>query len=145
MKDIGPDLVAPADIGLRRGSVIGSLLALLKFKFVQPRFQHVHRGGAVAMLRAVILTLHHDVGRDMGDADCGVRLVDVLTPGSRGAVGVNPKVLVLDLDLDIVINHRINPGAGKTGMTTGRAVIGGNTDQPVNAGLRLQPAIGIVT
>src|SRR2546421_1225778 len=37
-----------------------------------------HRLGAIAMLRAVLLHHHHDAGRNMGQANRGLGLVDVL-------------------------------------------------------------------
>ena len=69
----------------------------------------------------------------------------MLATGTGRPVGIHPQVLVLDLDLDIVVDHRIDPGAGKAGVAARRTVIGRNPDQPVDTGFGLQPAIGVVT
>ena len=42
------------------------------------------------MLRAVVLTLHNDLGRQMRKPDSAVGLVNVLAARPRGAVGVDP-------------------------------------------------------
>jgi hypothetical protein len=44
------------------------------------------------VLRAVVLALHDDAGRHVGDADRRVGLVDVLAAGARGAEGVGAQV-----------------------------------------------------
>ena len=59
--------MAPADLGLCVLFGLGFFLAPLQFRLVEPRAQHGHRGGAIAVLRAVVLALHDDVGRQMGD------------------------------------------------------------------------------
>jgi hypothetical protein len=98
---------------------------------------------AVLELRAVVLTLHDDLAGDMGDAHRAVGLVDVLAAGAGRAVGVDPQVLVVDFDFDVVLDHRIDADSGETGL----APAGPErryAHQPVRAGLGLQPAIGIV-
>ena len=49
----------------------------------------------------------------VGDAHGGVGGVDVLAAGARGAVGIDLAVAFVDLDIDIVIDHRIGPDGGK--------------------------------
>ena len=136
--------MAPADVGLGVGLGLGLFLALAQFVFVQPRLQHGEGLGAVLVLRAVVLTLHDDVGRQVGDADGAVGLVDVLPPRARRPVGVDAQVLVLDHDLDGVVDHRVDPGRGKTGVAAGTGIIGRNADQAVHAAFRLEPAIGVM-
>jgi hypothetical protein len=46
----------------------------------------------VLVLRALALALHHDVGRQVGDADRAVGLVDVLAAGTGRAVGIDPQI-----------------------------------------------------
>src|SRR4051812_24983596 len=59
--------VARADEGLARRGGLGLLLALLLVADLG--LQHAQRLLAVLMLRAGILALDHDAGRQMGDAD----------------------------------------------------------------------------
>jgi hypothetical protein len=48
---------------------------------------------AVLVLRALVLALDHDAGRQVGDADRRIGLVDVLAAGAGGAEGVDAQVL----------------------------------------------------
>ena len=64
--------------------------------------------------------------------------VDVLAAGARRAVGVDPEVALVDLDVDIVVDHRIDPDAGEAGVAPRVAVIGPDPDQPVDAAFGLQ-------
>ena len=70
--------MAPADVGLGGVGGIGLGFALLQLGFVQPRFQLLHRRGAVLVLRALVLAGDDDPRRDVGDADRAVGRVDVL-------------------------------------------------------------------
>ena len=81
--------------------------------------------------------------RHMRDADRALRLVDVLPAGARCAIGVDLQVALVDLDLDVVIDHRIHPDAGETGVPPRRGIERADAHQPVHAGLGLQPAIGV--
>ena len=74
----------------------------LAFGVIDARAQDVHRGGAVLMLRAAVLHHDHDAGRDVGDADRGFGLVDVLAAGALRAHGLDPQIVVLDVDIDIL-------------------------------------------
>src|SRR5262245_45857720 len=69
LQDIGPDLVAPADVGLSRRLCRGGRLALLQLKLVQAGAKHFPRRGAILVLRALALALDNDVGRDVGQAN----------------------------------------------------------------------------
>ncbi len=86
----------------------GGLLALLQLALVEPRAQHVPGGGAVLVLRALVLAGDDDVSRDMRDADRAVGLVDVLAAGARRAIGVDAAIAFVDLDLDAVVDDRID-------------------------------------
>ena len=79
----------------------------------------------------------------MGDAHRAVGLVDVLAAGARGAVGVDAQILVVDLDLDLVVDHRIDPDRGEAGVAPRVRVEGRDAHQPVHAALGLEPAIGV--
>ena len=144
LQDIGADLVAPADFGLGFIFARGFGFAALQFGFEQARFQHAHRGGAVLVLAAVILAGDDDAGGGVGDADGAVGGIDVLAAGAGGAIGVDLEVALVDLDLETVVDHRIDPDAGETGVALGGAVERGDADQPVDAALGLGIAIGIL-
>src|SRR3546814_11862355 len=64
---------------------------------VEARAQHLHRLGAVLVLRLLVLALHHDTGRQVGDPHRRVGGVDVLATGALRAVGVDPQILVVDV------------------------------------------------
>ena len=72
-----------------RGLLGGALAALL---VAQPRQQHRHRLGLVAVLAAVVLAFGHQPGGQVGDADRAVGLVDVLAAGAAGAEGVDAQL-----------------------------------------------------
>ena len=78
----------------------------------------------------------------MRQSDRRFGLVDVLTTRTGGAIGVHPQIGRVDLDLDAVIDHRIDPDAGKAGLAAGGGVEGRDPDQAMHAGLGLQPAVG---
>ena len=80
----------------------------------------------------------------VGDAHRAVGPVDVLAAGTGRPVGIDPQVLVQDLDLDRIVDHRIDPDAGETGVTPGLGIEGRDPHQTMHAGLCLQPAVGVV-
>ena len=60
--------------------------------------ENAHRAGLVFVLAAFILTLHNSACRNVGDADSGIRFLDVLTAGARGAINVNAKIGRIDFN-----------------------------------------------
>ena len=52
----------------------------------------------------------------MGHTDRAVGLIDVLSASSGGTIGIDAQILVQDLDLDGIVDHRIDPDAGKAGV-----------------------------
>jgi len=99
---------SPGDVLLLTDQGGGRALLFLHFQFVEARPQLLHGSGAIFVLGTFALTADHDTGREMGDADCRVGLVDVLTTGTAGTVGVDPQILLVDVDLDIIGNLREN-------------------------------------
>ena len=75
------------------------LLPLAALAVEQPRRQHRHRLRAVAVLRAVVLALDDEPGRQVRDAHRGVGLVDVLAARARRAEGVDAQVGRIDRDV----------------------------------------------
>jgi hypothetical protein len=81
----------------------------------QPRLQHGHGLGLVAVLAAVVLALGHQAGGQVGDADGAVGLVDVLAAGAAGAEGVDAQVGRVELHLFGLVglgHHGHRAGAG---------------------------------
>src|SRR5580704_3981570 len=95
-------------------------LLFVEFQFVKAGTKNAHGFGAILDLRFFVLLGDHQAAGDVGDAHGGVRGVDGLVAGTRGAEGVDPQVLGLDLDVDFV-------GFGKDGNGGGgsmRAALG---------------------
>src|SRR6266566_1923139 len=78
IEHIRADLMSPPDIGLGVFQLLLLGLALAQLEIIEPRLEHGHRLGAIAVLRSVILALHDDIGREVRYAHRGVGLVDVL-------------------------------------------------------------------
>ena len=136
--------MAPAHVRLRVFQLLLLAHALAQFMLVQFRFQHFHRFGAVAVLRTVVLALHHDAGRRMGHADGGVGLVDVLTAGARRAVGIDADIGRVDVDLDRIVDFRIHEQRRERGMAAVGRVERRLAHQAVHARFRAQEAVGVV-
>ena len=141
LQDIGTDLVAPADIGF--SSVA---LAAPRASAALPRKAGraaSSRPRAVLVLRALGLAGHGDAGRRWV-----IRTAEsvVLTcwPPAPTHDRYRCAVRLVDLDIDLVVDHRIGPDRGKGSVTAGVAVIGGDAHQAVDAGFGLQLAIGVV-
>ncbi|MNG93816.1 hypothetical protein D3C79_527970 [compost metagenome] len=96
------------------------------------------------MLGALILALHHQPGRQVGDADGGVGLVDVLTTGPGGAEGVYLQLGGVDLDL-FGFRHFRQHGHGTGGGVHPALGFGlGYPLHPVTAGLELEAAVDVL-
>ena len=71
-------------------------------------------------------------------------LVDVLAARARGAIGVDLAVALVDLDLDAVVDHRIDPHRGEAGVAARVGIERRDAHQAVDARFGLQPAVGVV-
>ena len=96
------------------------------------------------MLAALGLAGHRDAGGQVGDAHRAFGLVDMLATGAGGAIDIDPHVLFGNVDLDRLVDHRIDRHRWKRGVAAGVGIEGRNPHQAVNPGLAFQPAIGIV-
>ena len=81
----------------------------------------------------------------MGDADGGTGLVDVLSAGAAGAVGIHPDIVRIDLHMDVVGKLRHHVAGNKGGLPLARRVEGRDADQTVHAVFAAEPAVGILT
>ena len=79
-KVVGADAFTAVARTDQRAAMVGRHLIGFAVAFVlDAREQHLHRLVAVAMLRAIVLTLRHDAGRQVRDAHRRLGLVDVLS------------------------------------------------------------------
>ena len=92
------------------------------------------------MLRALLLAGDDDASRKVRQAHRGVGLVDVLPAGSAGAVGVDPEVLVLDLDLYVLVYLRDRLHRGERRLAALVRVKRRDSHEAVDAALGLEHA-----
>ena len=71
-----------------------------------------------------------------------VGLVDVLPAGTLGAVGVDPDLVPVELDLDVVVDLRQDLDEGERGLAPLLRVERADAHQPMDAALGAQPAVG---
>ena len=116
---------------------------LLHLDLRQLRAEHPHGVFPVLVLAALRLAGHHHPCGDVGNADGGLRLVDMLPAGAGGAVSVHPQILRADLNLPLVLDIRHDLQGGKGGLAAAGGVEGADAYQPVDAGLAFQVAVGI--
>src|SRR5690606_15832122 len=84
-----------------RGLFIVLLLLLLVF---QARGQHLQSLVLVAMLRPIVLALHHQSSRQMGYTHSRVRLVDVLPAGATRPKGIDTQIGRIDHNVALRIS-----------------------------------------
>ena len=100
--------MAPTDIGLAGFYFVLLGLSFANFILIQACPQHRHRFIAIAVLRSVVLTLHDDIGGQMGNAHGRFGLVDVLATGSGGAKYVDSQIGRIDVDLNRIVDFGID-------------------------------------
>ena len=71
-------------------------------------------------------------------------LVDVLAAGAAGAHRVDAHVGLLDVDIDAVVDHRIDVDAGERSVPARIGVERRDAHQAMHAALGLEPAVGVV-
>ena len=81
---------------------------------------------------------------DVRDAHRQFGLVDVLAAGARGAIGVDAAVAFVDVDLDAVVDDRIDPDRGEAGVAARVRVERRDAHQAMHAQFGLQPAMRVV-
>ena len=99
--------MAPADVGLGGRIGVGLGLPFLELELIEAGSQHVPGGRPVLVLRALGLAGDDDAGGNVGDPHRRFSLVDVLSAGAGGAIGVDPAIALVNLDLDPVVDDRI--------------------------------------
>ncbi|GBD15921.1 hypothetical protein HRbin26_00816 [bacterium HR26] len=79
----------------------------------------------------------------MRDAHRRLGLVHVLATGSRSPVGIDPQVLLADLDFGVILDVGQHLDQGERRMAAMRRVERGKPHQPVRAGLPLDVPVGV--
>src|SRR5262245_11207437 len=116
-------------------------LLVLSGTIEQPRAQDLERLRLVLVLRLLVLAGHHQAGRQVGHAHRRVGGVDALPAGTGGTEDVDAKVLLGEVDLDVL-------GLGQDGNGHGRCVdpslrLGDrHALYAVHAALELEAAVG---
>ncbi len=136
--------MAPADVGL--GGLVGErlLLALLQLHLVEPRLEPLHGERPVLVLGALLLREDHDVGRLVQDADRGLRAVDRLPARARRAREADVDVGRIDLDVDRIVDHRIDGHRRERGVPAGIGIERRDPHESMHPALGLQPAVGVL-
>jgi hypothetical protein len=93
---------------------------------------------------AVVLAGDDDARGHVGDAHRRIGGVDVLPARARRAVGIDLEVGRVDVDLETVVDHRIDPDRAEAGVAPRRTVIGADPHQAVHAAFGLGIAIGVL-
>ena len=78
LEHVGTDLAAPGDLVLLAFQGAHFRFPFPQLDLQQLGLEHLHGHGLVLELGAFVLTGDHDAGGQMGDADGGVGLVDLL-------------------------------------------------------------------
>ena len=116
---------------------------LLLFDFEEPRGQDLERPLLVLMLGPLVLAFDHRARGQVGDADGGVGLVDVLTAGAARAERVDLEFALVDLELHFVRLRQDRDGGG--GRLDAPLALGlGHPLDTVDAGLELEARVGAV-
>src|SRR6185312_8746244 len=144
LQHVAADLAAEVNVELGVLHLARLRPLLFQLMLVQTGAQNLHRHVLVLVLAALVLALHHDVGRQVDDAHRRVGHVDMLSALAAGAEGVNAQILVADVDLDAVVNLRADEHAGKRGVPPLGLIEGRDAHQPVHARLRLQQSVGVL-
>src|SRR6266536_5005297 len=145
LQHVRTDLTSPGDVQLGVFDRLKFFLFLFQFELVDAGTQDLPGHVAIANLRTLVLAAHDDSCGDVRNPDRRVRDVDMLAARAGGSVGVNTKVLFLDLDLDLVVDFRIDINRGEACMAAGRRVKWRDTHQPVNTALGIKLPVGIVS
>ena len=141
---VGANLAAEADFGLGGVELAHGVAALLEFQFVELRAQNLHGDFAVLVLAALVLALHDDAGREVGDAHGGFDFVDVLAAVAAGAKGVDAQIVGLDVDFDAIVNFRDDEDGGERSVAARGLVERRDAHQAVHAAFAGEHAVGVL-
>ena len=121
LEHVAADLVAPARLDVLAAQPRHLGLSLLHLALDELGAQNGHRPVAVLVLAALALDGDDDARRVVGDPHRGVGLVDVLAAGPAGPIGVDPQVLLVDLDAPRPPGPRASPRRGRSSCAAASA------------------------
>ena len=108
MQDVRSDLAAPGNILLALVQLLHLFILFLPFALVKAGLENFHSQILIAVLRFFLLALHHDSGRQMGDAYRAAGFVDMLAAGTAGPENINSQIFVIYVDNNFVVQFRID-------------------------------------
>src|SRR5262245_19724832 len=145
MEDVAADpFAAEAGVGGAAPLLRQSSLSLLLGALDEAGPEDSHGGLLVGRLRTFVLDGDHDPGRQVGDPDGAVELVDVLAAGALGPVGVDLEVGVVDLDVRVGGQERRHDDGREGGVAAVCLVEGALADEAVLAALGPQDAVRVL-
>ena len=139
---VGADLTAAVAAAHLLLALLGNGgVLLLQLCLIQAGTENFHGALTVLMLAALVLTLHHRACGQVGNADGGLRLIDVLTACARGAIGVDLQLGGVDSELHLFCLGHDRHGGGR-GLNATRGLRLRDALDAVGARLELQAGIG---
>src|SRR6266404_458373 len=143
LEDVASDLTAEADVGFRRIQLRLVRVAFFDLSLVQLVLEHLHCGRLVLELRPLRLRADYCTRRKVRDTHGGARLIHVLAAGSRGAINVDPQILVANLDVDLLVHDRVDEYRRKARMPPRIRIERRDSYETMHAGLRSQESIRV--
>ena len=122
----------------------GSFAAFFEFEFVEFRPQDLHRDRTILDLRPLILTSYHNSGRNMRNSHRRIGHVYVLAAGTGRAVSVDPQVLVLDIDLDVLVDLGRDEHRRERRLAAAAGIERRYSHEPVHAGLGREQPVSVI-
>ena len=143
VQDVAPDLVAPAGLDVLAPELAELGLLLLERALEQARLEDLDRH----LLVLGLATARSGSGPrcsvgQVGQPDRRVGLVDVLAAGALGAERVDPDLVPVELDLDVVVDLGQDLDQGERRLAPLLRVERADPDEAVDAALGAQPAVG---
>jgi hypothetical protein len=142
MEHVRADLRAERDVAPFAAELLELGDPLLAHPLGQTRLQDAHRDVPVLELGTLVLRGDHDVGRDVGDAHGGVGRVHRLTSGPGGTEHVDPQIVGVDVDGDVLVQQRDHVERRERSVAPLLRVERRDPHQPVDAGLRRELPVG---
>ncbi len=143
VQDVVADLRSEANVLLLAPERIDLFSALLLLELVEAGAQDRQRGVLVLELRLLVLTGHDGTRRYVRDAHRRVGRVHRLPARSARPIDVDAQVLLADVDLDLLGEHRQHVHAREGGLAALLLIGGADTHKPVHAHLRAEHPVGI--
>jgi len=133
----------PTDIGFGGLDLILLGSALTHFKLEQSSAQHLHGLVAVTVLRPIVLALHDDTARMVGDSHRRFGLVHVLAARARGAEHIDSQIRRVDIHFDRVIDFGVNVDRCERSVSSATGVERGFAHETMDAGFGTQKTVRV--